>query len=111
MHKKLSGQVKLNFLSSEIVVCCSQEAQYSGYCMLNLSYSDFLSNCVTLLSDRICMRNTLFCLKHQVIGFIHNSFIHKLIKMVVGSLQKKAELTFDSKQLVCNWVKYFMILL
>ena len=35
VHYKLSRKVELNFLSSEIVVCYSQEAKYSGYRNLN----------------------------------------------------------------------------
>ena len=34
--KKLTGKVDLNFLLSEIAVCCNQEAKYSGYRKLNL---------------------------------------------------------------------------
>ena len=37
--KKLSGKVELNFLSSEIAVCYSQEAKYNGYHKLNLILS------------------------------------------------------------------------
>ena len=33
--KKLSGKVELNFLSSVIAVCYSQETKYSGYHKLN----------------------------------------------------------------------------
>ena len=38
------------------------------------------------------MRNTLFCLKHYVISFVHNHFVYKLIGMVVYIIQTKAEL-------------------
>ena len=39
------------------------------------------------------MRNTLFCLKRQVIGLVHNHFyIRKMIGMVVYNVQTKAEL-------------------
>ena len=48
------------------------------------------------------MRNLMFCLKHQVVGFIHNRFIYKLIRMVVYIVQTKAEL------LVYNCVKRFL---
>ena len=33
--QKFSGKVKVNFLLSEIAVCYSQEAKYSGYGKLN----------------------------------------------------------------------------
>ena len=38
------------------------------------------------------MRNTLFCLKCQVIGFVLNRFLYKLIGMVVYNIKTKAEL-------------------
>ena len=38
------------------------------------------------------MRNPMFCLKHQVVGFVRNRFISKLIRMVVYIVQTKAEL-------------------
>ena len=38
------------------------------------------------------MRNTLFCLKHYAISFVHNRFVYKLIGMVVYIIQTKAEL-------------------
>ena len=38
------------------------------------------------------MRNTLFCLKRQVISFVHNHFVYKLIGMVVYNVQTIAKL-------------------
>ena len=38
------------------------------------------------------MRNTLFCLKRQVISFVCNRFVYKLIGMAVYIVQTKAEL-------------------
>ena len=38
------------------------------------------------------MRNTLFCLKHQVIGFVRNRFLYKPIGMVVYNVQTNARL-------------------
>ena len=47
---------------------------------------------MTLPRARMCMRNPLFFLKHQVVGFVRNHFIHKLIRMVVYIVQTKDEL-------------------
>ena len=60
--KKLAGKVELNFLSSEIAVCYSPEAKYSGYRKLNISSRvDFLGDGVTLPCAHMHMRNTSFC--------------------------------------------------
>ena len=47
---------------------------------------------LTLPRVRMRMRNPLFCLKHEVVGFVYNRFIYKLIRMVVYIVQTKAEL-------------------
>ena len=47
---------------------------------------------MTLPRVRMRMHNTLFCLKHQVIGFVRNRFVYKLIGMVVYIVQTKAKL-------------------
>ena len=38
------------------------------------------------------MSNTLFCLKHEVISFVRNRFVYKLIGMVVYIIQTKSEI-------------------
>ena len=47
---------------------------------------------MTLPLAHMHMCNSLFCLKHQVLGFVRNRFIYKLIRMVVYIVQTKAEL-------------------
>ena len=49
---------------------------------------------MTLPRAHMCMRNTLFCLKHQVISFVRNRFVYKLIGMDVYNIivKMKAEL-------------------
>ena len=47
---------------------------------------------MTLPRARMRMCNRLLCLKHQVVGFVHNCFIYKLIRMVVYIVQTKAEM-------------------
>ena len=47
---------------------------------------------MTLPRAHMRMHNTLFYLKHQVISFVRNRFVYKLIEMVVYIIQTKAEL-------------------
>ena len=47
---------------------------------------------MTLPRVRMRMRNPLFWLKHQVVGFTRNHFTYKPIRMVVYIVLTKAEL-------------------
>ena len=47
---------------------------------------------MTLSHAHMHMRNTLFCLKRQVIGFVRNRFVYKLFGMVVYIIQTKAKI-------------------
>ena len=65
---------------------------------INFYFNDVISDkahcllLVTLPCVHMSMRNPLFCLKHQVVGFVHNHFIYKLIRLVVYIVQTKAKL-------------------
>ena len=47
---------------------------------------------MTLPRAHMRMHDTLFSLKYQVTGFVHNRFVYKQFRMVVYIIQTKAEL-------------------
>ena len=54
------------------------------------------------------MRNTLFCLKRQIIGFVRNRFLYKLIGMVVYNVQTKARLLITKNSWFINGKNIFL---
>ena len=67
---------------------------------------------MTLPHARMRMHNPLFCLKNQVVGFIHDRFIYKLIRMAVNVTQTKAELLITKNSwfmIALNVFLYFIV--